>query len=437
MAKFRLLLKNISQLVAITNQREKFLLKEKMNAPLILFDQNVAVGIDGNILKVWPSSSNSETDQINDDLLRTYLDESNYEKVIDCTNKSVVPGLVDGHTHPVWTGDRVEEFAMKLAGATYLDIHNMGGGIGFTVRHVREASESTLKTLFKERLKQMTKNGTTLLEAKSGYGLNCDTEIKMLKVIHEVKQEVHEKIDIVGTWLGGHSYPKDISREEYNKDILEKQIPTIAELKEKNIISPEFADVFMEKNVFDRETTKEILVRSKSIGLGINFHGDELSYMGSGELAGEIGATAVSHLEHISEEGINSMAENKVCAVLLPTTAYMLRIAYPPARKMIEGGVPVCLASDFNPNAHCLSLPYVMNLSCVNMHMTMAEAIVAVTLHAAASIGKSDTHGSIEEGKVGDFVIVGNKDWRHLIYELIDPPIENVIKRGKIVYNSI
>mmetsp|Transcript_2100 Transcript_2100/g.7602 ORF Transcript_2100/g.7602 Transcript_2100/m.7602 type:complete len:438 (+) Transcript_2100:2404-3717(+) len=429
---YRLLLKNIHELVTVSGNKEPFLTGKQMNEPLILTGAwNVSVDNNGRIAKIWKAHHND---------LHTsnpLLNESNYDQIIDCTGKAVIPGLVDAHTHPVWTGDRTDEFALKLAGASYLDIHNKGGGIGFTVRHVRDAHLHTLKTLFKQRIRTMSANGTTLLEAKSGYGLDCDNEIKMLRVIHQVKQDESDTIDVVGTWLGAHSYPKDISREDYDHDLLNNQIPTIAKLINQGEISPEMADVFLEKNVFDREMTRKILVKAKEVaGLAANFHGDELNYMASGELSGEINARSVSHLEHVSEDGIKAMAEHKVCAVLLPTTAYVLRIEYPPARKLIEGGVPVCIASDYNPNAHCMSMPFVMNLSCVNMRLTMNEALVASTLNAAASLGKSESHGSIEEGKCGDFVIVGNEDWRHIIYELVNPPIKHVIKNGRTVFTN-
>lgn len=194
--------------------------------------------------------------------------------------------------------------------------------------------------------------------------------------------------------------------------------------------------MFHEKGVFETEQTRKILQAGKDIGLRINFHGDELHAMGSAELAAELDATAVSHLELISEEGIKAMAEKRVVAVLLPTTAYVLRIEYPPARKIIDSGVPLALASDFNPNAHCMSLPFVMNLACVMMRMTMNEALVACTLNAAAALCRGETHGSLAEGKMGDMVIVDASNWQHIIYELADAPISKVIKGGRVIHSA-
>jgi imidazolonepropionase len=190
-------------------------------------------------------------------------------------------------------------------------------------------------------------------------------------------------------------------------------------------------DVFHEKGVFETEETRKILVAGKNAGLAINFHGDELHPMGSAELAKQVNAIAVSHLECISEQGIQDMASGGICAILLPTTAYVLRIEYPPARKLIDAGVPVALASDYNPNAHCMSLPFVMNLACVQMRMNMNEALVACTINAAAGLGKNDSHGSLEVGKFGDCVIIDAENWEHIIYEIGNPPIHAVIKQGR------
>ncbi|EFC41076.1 imidazolonepropionase [Naegleria gruberi] len=320
-----------------------------------------------------------------------------------------------------------------------MDIHKMGGGIGFTVRHTRESSEDELLDLLVKRCKTMLKNGSTLIEGKSGYGLETETEIKMLKVLHRAnKKHIELGIpEIVSNYLGGHSVPKDSNLQAYTKQILEEQVPALAKMIEKDEIGPTLIDVFHEKGVFETEETRQVLKAGKEqLGLGINFHGDELNPMGSAELAHELDALAVSHCEHVSDKGIELMAEKNICASLLPTTAYILRIAYPPARKMIDNGVPVVLSTDYNPNAHCMSLPFVMHLSCVNMRMTLNEALVACTLNAAASIGKSATHGSLAVGKVGDCVIVDSKNWEHIIYELCDPPISAVIMNGSVVYSK-
>eukprot|EP01097_Dermamoeba_algensis_P010143 TRINITY_DN7390_c0_g1_i1.p1 TRINITY_DN7390_c0_g1~~TRINITY_DN7390_c0_g1_i1.p1 ORF type:complete len:437 (-),score=87.41 TRINITY_DN7390_c0_g1_i1:58-1254(-) len=357
-----------------------------------------------------------------------------FEQDVDCKGKSVLPGFVDAHTHPVWSGDRVHEFAMKLAGATYMEVHKAGGGIGFTVRHTRESSEEELLALLLERLRRMLSHGTTVVEAKSGYGLDLENEMKMLKVLHQAKQQ--SSIEIISTYLGAHSVPKDKSLQDYTKEILDVHIPKIKELKAKGEISPCNIDVFHEKGVFETEETRAILKAGRDIGLQINFHGDELHAVGSAELSGDLDVLAISHLEHISDAGISAMAKRPTFAVLLPTTAYILRLVPPPARKMIEGNVPVALGSDYNPNAHCVSMPFVMNLACVNMRMSMNEALVAATINSAAALGISDSHGSIEVGKRGDFVLLSAPKWEHVIYQLVDPPISSVFKGGKPVWSS-
>jgi len=315
------------------------------------------------------------------------------------------------------------------------DIHKKGGGIGFTVQHTRESSIDELKQSLSKRLDRMMRCGTTTVEAKSGYGLNTETEMKMLQVLHETNKT--HPLEIISTYLGAHSIPKGSNAEDATKDIIENQIPQLIKLKEEGKISPSNIDVFFEKGVYELNNTRKILKEGKEkANLKLNFHGDELNHVGSGELGEELGATAISHLEKIDDNGMDAMARKNIVAVLLPTTAYILRLEYPKARKLIEKGVAVALGTDFNPNAHCLSMPFVMHLACVNMHMKMNEALVAATLNSAASLGISSTHGSIEVGKIADFVIVDSIKWEHVIYELIDPPISSVWKRGKIIYQN-
>jgi len=423
MGHYRLRIRNAAQVVTVACGGKSFKIGAEMNEIGIIEKGTIIVGTDGMIVDVGTE----------EELSAKYKD-STFDKDIDATGKSVVPGFVDGHTHPVWTGDRVHEFSMKLAGATYMDIHKMGGGIGFTVNHTREASKEELKGLLIQRLNRMLKYGTTTVEAKSGYGLETETEMKMLEVLHEVDQ-VHP-VDVVSTYLGAHSVPKGKTAAEATMDIVQRQIPELVKRRDEGKINPRNIDVFLEKGVFEGEDTKAILEAGKSVGLLLNFHGDEIHPMCSGQLGGELGAAAISHLERVDDDGIVAMAKRPTVAVLLPTTAYVLRLEPPPARKLIAGNVPVALGSDYNPNAHCMSIPHVMNLACVMMKMTMNEALVAATLNAAASLELSHRYGSIDVGKNGDFVIVDHARWEHIIYEIVDPPIDSVIKGGNIVFNS-
>lgn len=321
---------------------------------------------------------------------------------------------------------------MKLAGATYMEIHAKGGGIGFTVGHTRNASEEKLLLLLQQRLDRMMRQGTTLVEGKSGYGLETETEMKLLRVLHEADQK--HPVDIVSNYCGAHSVPKGSTADATTEDIVVKQLEELRRLRDSGVINPTLIDVFMEKGVFDAEQTERILRAGSALGLEHNFHGDELNYTGSGELAGKLASLAVSHLERLSPEGIAAMAIRPSVAVLLPTTAYILRLEHPPARALINAGVPVALGSDFNPNAHCLSMPLVMHLACVNLRLSMPEALVAATINAAHSMGKSKDYGSLEVGKWGDAVLVAADAWEHLIYEMGDPPIAAVIKKGRVVY---
>ncbi|KAL4235427.1 putative imidazolonepropionase [Mactra antiquata] len=356
---------------------------------------------------------------------------------IDAKGCSIIPGLVDAHTHPVWAGDRVHEFAMKLAGATYMEVHNAGGGIHYTVERTRRATEGQLFTSFKERLMRMREAGTTLVECKSGYGLNVDCEMKMLRVIEKAKQTM--AIGISSTYCGAHAVPKGSTAEEATKDVLNNQIPELTELLQSEELHVDNIDVFCEKGVFDVDQSKQILESGKSIGLNINFHGDELHSTKSAEMGASIGAMAISHLEEISDEGIKAMADTGSVGVVLPTTAYILRLKPPPVRKMIEENMIVALGSDFNPNAYCHAMPVVMHLACVLLKMSMQEALNAATINAAHALGVSDKHGSLEVGKYANLLILDTGRWENLIYKFgcYGDVIKNVIYKGDVVHSNI
>ncbi|XP_071960627.1 probable imidazolonepropionase [Antedon mediterranea] len=422
----KLLIRNAKQIVLVCNNKERVLCGEAMKNPVIL-EQNsgsngisLVIGSDGLIKGIGSTA--------------TLTKGVRFNKIIDATGKCVIPGLVDGHTHPVWAGDRVHEFSLKLAGASYMDVHKAGGGINFTVEHTRKATEKELYASLKQRLNGMLRCGTTLVECKSGYGLNTETEIKMLKVIQKAKKEM--AIDISSTFCGAHSIPSDQTAESATRDVIVNQLPEIQKLMEKGELEVDNIDVFCEQGVFDINQSRRILDAGRKAGLALNFHGDELHPMEAAELGGELKAEAVSHLEEISDAGMKAMAEAGSVAVILPTTAYILRLKHPPVRKMIEQGVPVALGSDFNPNAFCMSMPLVMHLACVNLRMSMQEALVAATINAAASLCKSSTHGSIEVGKYGDVLILDTPRWEHLVYQMANHErlIEYVIKQGDVAY---
>ena len=419
----RLLVKNVKELVQVTSKKERYLLSSDISSSFyVLKNVSIAVDTKGIINKIAPLH----------DILSKHP-ESEFENVIDASEKCVIPGLVDGHTHPVWSGDRVHEFAMKLKGASYMDIHKVGGGIGFTVNETRKSSEDELLSLFLQRLTSMLKNGTTLVECKSGYGLDLDTEVKMLSVIEKARK--CQPVEISSTYCGAHSIPKSSNEKDATEDILNVQIPYLADLCNKGVLNIDNIDVFCEKGVFEVATSRKILEKGKEQNWMINFHAEELNYIGGVEMGVEIGAHAISHLEEISNTGIEMMSKSKTVAVILPTTAHVLRLKHPPVRDMLDKGVIVALGTDFNPNAHCSSMLTVMNLACIMFRMTMEEAITAATINSAASVGKSSTHGSIEEGKVADMLVFDVPSWEHVIYQMgVVENLELVVKSGSIVW---
>lgn len=428
-AVFGLLVHSAEEIVIICSNGERFLTGSCMNEVAVLRRNredgvSIVVDRDGKIVDLGA-----------DDEIREKFKDATFENTIDATGKCVLPGLIDGHTHPVWAGDRVHEFAMKLSGASYMDIHRAGGGIQFTVDHTRKATDDELYTLLEDRLLAMLRCGTTTAECKSGYGLDAQSELKLLRVLQRAKQRL--PIEISVTFCGAHAVPKGKTAAEATEDVLENQLPAVHRLMKSGQLDVENIDVFCEDGVFDVDQTRKILKTGQQLGLRINFHGDELHPMLSAEMGAELNATAISHLEEISGEGIRAMAEKKSVAVVLPTTAYILRLKPPPVRRMIEEGVPVALGTDFNPNAHCLSMPLAMHLACIYLHMSMNEALVAATLNAAASIGRSKTHGSLEPGKFADLVIIKASRWEHLIYQLgnHDRLISHVVKRGRVVFS--
>ncbi|KAM9771603.1 probable imidazolonepropionase [Syngnathus typhle] len=422
----KLLVKNAQQVLVICNNGEKYLTKGDRDIDIhVIHGASVVVGSDGLIKAVGPL-----------DVIQSEYSDASFDRVIDATGMCVLPGLVDAHTHPIWAGDRVHEFAMKLAGATYMDVHRAGGGIHFTVERTRAADADDLLTSLSGRLERMRRAGTTLVEVKSGYGLDLPTEMKMLEVMEEARRTL--PISISATYCGAHAVPKGKSVAEATEDILQVQLPALKERMAAGTLRVDNIDVFCEEGVFDVPSARAILRAGMEMGLNANFHGDELHPMNAAQLGAELGALAVSHLEEATDQGIAAMARAKTAAVLLPTTAYILRLAQPRARAMLDAGVIVALGSDFNPNAYCCSMPIVMHLACVNMRMSMPEALAAATINAAYALGRSHTHGSLEAGKHGDLLVINAPRWEHLIYQLgaHQELIRFVVVKGDVVYDN-
>jgi imidazolonepropionase len=353
-----------------------------------------------------------------------------FSKLIDAYGKTVMPGYVDSHTHLVFAGSRENEFAMRIQGKSYQEIAGAGGGINATVTATRKASKQELKFLARKSLSRMLALGTTTVEAKSGYGLDLETELKMLEVIRELNEE--GPTTVIPTFMGAHDIPPEFrqSPEAYVDLVVTRMIPDVAQRK-----LARFCDVFCETGVFSVEQSERILRAAQSAGLEPRVHADELSDLGGAAMAARIKARTADHLLHANDDGIRQMAGAGVIAVLLPGTAYFLHLGrYARARDMIATGVPLALATDFNPGS-CMteSMPLILNMACTQMRMLPAEAITAATINAAWAIGEEDRVGSLEVGKQADVLILDAPGHDHLCYHFGVNLVETVVKNGKVV----
>ena len=349
---------------------------------------------------------------------------------LDAGGRLVTPGLVDAHTHLIFGGWRQNELAMKIRNVPYLDILAAGGGILSTVKATHAATEEELTAKATAALNEMLSFGTTTCEAKSGYGLCKDEEIKQLTVIRRLNKE--HPMDLAATFMGAHALPPEFkeNREGYLKLLCEEMIPAVAKQK-----LATFCDVFCETGVFTAEESRRILECGKEYGLIPKIHADEIDPIGGSQLAGEIGAVSAEHLIVCPDAGIDSMAQGGTIACLLPATSFYLNSTYAPARKMIEKGVPVALASDYNPGScPCLNLQLVMNIACLKYRLTPEEVLTGVTLNAAAAIGMADCVGSIDRAKQADLVIWDAPDLNYLCYRLGSNLAHTVIKKGVICH---
>lgn len=352
-------------------------------------------------------------------------------QTIKTPGKVVTPSLIDPHTHPVFADDRALEFEMRLKGTSYQEIAASGGGIKSTVRQTRQASKAALKQNARRHFQRFISYGTTTIDAKSGYGLNLKDEIKLLEVIKELSRE-KDLPALVPTFLGAHDIPPEYADNKagYIEYLKAKMIPEISKRK-----LAEFCDIFCEKGVFEIDETRDILSTAREYGFKLKLHADEFAPLGGAELAAELGAVSADHLMAVSDKGINLMKEKGVIGVILPGTTFALGIKdYAPARKMIDMGLPVALATDFNPGTSMTeSLPMVMTIACTMMKLTPAEALVAVTINAAHAVNRQKQIGSLEDGKDADIVIWDAPSYRHLPYHWGVNLAEIVIKKGRII----
>ncbi|HOD17556.1 MAG TPA: imidazolonepropionase [Candidatus Cloacimonadota bacterium] len=349
---------------------------------------------------------------------------------IDCSGKVITPGLVDAHTHPIFVHTREDEFEQRLLGKSYVEISQSGGGILSTIRTTRHASEEELFKLAYKRLEKMLFQGTTTIEAKSGYGLTTESELKQLKVIGELADKM--PLDVVPTFLGAHEFPEEYKdkHDAYIRILCEEMLPAVAEQG-----IAKFCDIFTEAHTYNLTESRKILSKAKELNLKLKIHADELEPIGGAELAAEMGCTSADHLARTSVKGIHALKNAGVVPVLLPATVFSLGSTnYAPAREMMATGLPVALATDFNPGScNCDSLPLVMALACLQMKMTPAEVLAACTINAAAAIDLEQKVGSVTVGKQADLLIWDIPSYKYLPYHLGSSFPQTVIKSGRIV----
>ena len=352
-------------------------------------------------------------------------------EVLDAAGRCVLPGFVDPHTHFLFAGNRAEEFSWRLRGDTYMQIMERGGGIVNSVRATREATKEELTEVGWQRLCSMLSFGVTTVEGKSGYGLNAATEIKQLETMAELNRT--HVVEIVPTFMGAHATPPEYKgrTDEFVEYLLHQVLPIVAKSK-----LADFCDIFCEKGVFSVDQSRKLLTAAQGLGMRAKVHADEIVSFGGAELAADISAVSAEHLLHASDEGIRRMSESGVIAVLLPATAFCLREPYARARFMIDHGVPVALATDFNPGS-CFteSIPLVIALAALYMQMSPAEIVTALTINAAAAVGRADRIGSLEVGKQADCIVLSHPSHLYLPYHAGVNCVETVVKRGQIVHD--
>jgi imidazolonepropionase len=351
-------------------------------------------------------------------------------EILDATGRVVLPGFVDSHTHLIFAGSREDEFEQRLRGLSYQEIAERGGGINATVRRVRSASKEVLKALARPRLRHLLQHGVTTVEVKSGYGLTTADEVKCLEAVAELNAE--GPLELVPTFLGAHAVPPEYrsDRDGYLRLLLDDMLPAVARGR-----LAEFCDVFCETGVFSVEESRRALARAHDLGLRLKLHADELTPLGGAELAAALGAASADHLLCVTDAGIDALAASGTVATLLPGTAFFLGMPYAPARRLIERGAAVALASDCNPGTcPTENLPLVGAMACTQMKMLPAEAVNALTLNAAAALGRADRIGSLEPGKQADFIVCDVPDYRHLFYHFGINHVRRVIKRGRVVH---
>jgi imidazolonepropionase len=352
---------------------------------------------------------------------------------VDAAGGTVLPGFVDAHTHLPFAGWRETEFDERLRGATYSEIAARGGGILSTVKSTRAASRDRLATEVRRRLDGMLRLGTTTVEAKSGYGLSHDDELKQLHALADAATD--HPVELVPTFLGAHTVPAEYRqrRDEYVRLLIDRVLPAVAEAR-----LAEYADAFVDANAFTIDEARRVLKAARERGLGVRLHADQLADDGAAALAAELGAVTADHLEYASDAGIEALARAGTCGVLLPAATFFLKMEKrPPGRKLADAGVPVVVATDFNPGScPTESMGTALWFACLTAGLTVDEAITAATLNAAHALGRADDIGTLEPGKRADLVVHSVPNRYHLVYRFGVPRIAKVIVRGRVVFEG-
>jgi len=350
-------------------------------------------------------------------------------EIMDAGGRAVIPGFIDSHTHFVFGGYRDEEFFWRASGVPYMEIHSRGGGIANTVSATRAANLDELLATATPRLERMLELGVTTVEGKSGYGLDLETELRQLEAMRIL--DTRQPVDIVPTYMGPHSIPQEYKGNPsgYIDFVINEVLPRV---QEKQLAR--FCDIFCERGVFELEDSRRFLKAAKAAGFGLKLHADEIVRIGGAGLAAELGATSADHLLKASADDLEAMSAAGVVATCLPITAFSLKEPYADARAMIDRGLAVALASDFNPGScYSQSIPLAAALGALYMHMSIEEILTALTLNGAAALGLARDRGSIEPGKLADILILDAPSYRHLAYNVGMNVVHTVLKRGKIV----
>lgn len=405
---------NPASIVTVNTQGKNFKRGKDLNDISCLYDHSIIV----------------EDDLIKDLIPTQSIDKNNFEKIIDLTGKTVLPGLVECHTHTAFAGSRANEFREKLAGIGYEEIAKKGGGINTTVQAVRSSSFEELVNLIKPRIENFISQGITTLEIKSGYGLNFENERKLLQVINFLN-EIYP-IDIVPTFLGAHTFPNELKSDQkkYIEEIINKMIPHFAEQK-----LAEFCDGFCEATAFSAEQIDEIFSAAEKVGFKLKLHTEQFNAIGGLDVALKHNSVSVDHLEVIKAEDIPNVCNSETVAVLLPGVSFFLNHQYAPARKLIDQNAIIALATDFNPgSSHISSLSLIMSLAVLKMKMTIEETISAVTINSSKALCKEKSIGSIEIGKKADFAVFNTPDYSDIVYSIGRNLNCMTIKNGEVIY---